>query len=124
MNTLQMARTAYSNTAAPIRTPRGTEYEAFARVTHRLRDAAKTKKSSYAAYVKALHENRRLWTILASNVAQDDNALPAELRAQIFYLAQFTARHTSAILSKKEDETALIDINMAVMRGLQREGTQ
>ncbi|WP_226551495.1 MULTISPECIES: flagellar biosynthesis regulator FlaF [Celeribacter] len=122
MNALQMARTAYSNTAAPIRTPRGTEYEAIARITHRLREAAKDKKLSYSAYVKALYDNRRLWTLLATNVAEKDNQLPKELRAQIFYLAQFTAKHTSDILSKRADETALIDINTAIMRGLQREG--
>ncbi|AJE44804.1 flagellar biosynthesis regulatory protein FlaF [Celeribacter indicus] len=117
-----MARTAYSNAAAPIRTPRGTEYEAFARITHRLRLAAQDKEKAYPAYVKALHENRRLWTLLAANVADRENALPTELRARIFYLAQFTAAHTSAILSGTVDETALIDINTAIMRGLQREG--
>ncbi|PTQ75018.1 flagellar biosynthesis regulator FlaF [Celeribacter persicus] len=122
MNALQMARTAYSNTAAPIRTPRGTEYEAFARITHRLRQTAQDKKRSYSAYVKALYDNRRLWTLLASNVAESDNQLPKELRAQIFYLAQFTAKHTSDILARKADEMPLIDINTAIMRGLQREG--
>lgn len=122
MNALQMARTAYSNTAAPIRTPRGTEYEAIARITHRLHEASQDKKLSYSAYVKALYDNRRLWTLLATNVAENDNQLPKELRAQIFYLARFTAKHTSDILSKKADETALIDINTAIMRGLQREG--
>ena len=122
MNALQMARTAYSSTAAPIRTPRGTEYEAIARITHRLRETSKDKKQSYSAYVTALYDNRRLWTLLATNVAEKENQLPKELRAQIFYLAQFTAKHTSAILSQKADETALIDINTAILRGLQREG--
>jgi flagellar biosynthesis activator protein FlaF len=122
VNALQMARTAYSNTTAPIRTPRGTEYEAFARITHRLRQASADKKISYPDYVKALYDNRRLWTLLASSVADKDNQLPKELRAKIFYLAQFTAQHTSAILSKKANETALIDINTAIMRGLHREG--
>ncbi|WP_417245412.1 flagellar biosynthesis regulator FlaF [Celeribacter sp.] len=122
MNALQMARTAYSNTAAPIKTPRGTEYEAFARITHRLHEASGNKKNSYAAYVKALHDNRRLWTLLASNVAEKENKLPPNLRAQIFYLAQFTAKHTSDILSKKADESALIEINTAIMRGLHKEG--
>lgn len=121
MNALQMARTAYSNTSAPIRTPRGTEYEAFAKITHRLRHTAKDKETSYSAYVKALYDNSRLWTLLASSVADKDNQLPKELRGQIFYLAEFTAQHTSSILSKKVDETALIDINTAIMRGLQRE---
>lgn len=120
MNALDMARTAYSNTAAPTRTARGTEYEVFARITHRLRAAAQAKKTSYPAFVRALNDNRRLWTLLASDVASAENDLPKELRAQVFYLAEFTLKHTSEVLSGKSDEAALVEINTAMMRGLHR----
>ena len=118
MNALEMAQSAYSNTAAPTRTARGTEYEVFARTTHRLRAASLSQKTSYASFVRALNDNRRLWTLLASDVADQENSLPDELRAQIFYLAEFTIKHTSDILSKKANVDALIEINMSVMRGL------
>lgn len=122
MNALQMAQTAYTNTAAPTRTLRGTEYEVFAKITHRMRAAAQAKKYKYPKFVEALNDNRRLWTLLASDVADKDNALPKELRAQIFYLAEFTLQHTSQILAGNADEAALVDINAAMMRGLHREG--
>ncbi|GAA3859011.1 flagellar biosynthesis regulator FlaF [Celeribacter arenosi] len=122
MNALDMARTAYTNTSAPIRTARGTEYEAFARVTRRLSATDRDKKASYPAFVTALNENRRLWTLLASDVADSNNGLPAQLRAQIFYLAEFTIQHTSAVLNRKAEASALIEINTAVMRGLQTTG--
>jgi len=118
VNALDMARTAYSNTAAPTRTTRGTEYEVFARITHRLRAASLHKKTAYATFVRALNDNRRLWTLLASDVADSENSLPEDLRAQIFYLAEFTLKHTSDVLSKKADVEALVEINTAVMRGL------
>lgn len=122
MNALEMARTTYSSTAAPTRTPRGTEYEAFMQITRNLRSASQNKEFGYGEFVKALNENRRLWMILASDVSSERNALPKELRAQIFYLAEFTFHHTSKILSKTADEKALIDINMSILRGLNPSG--
>lgn len=122
MNALDQARTAYTSTAAPIRNERGVEYDAFARVTHRL----KTVKPhlNYPAYVQALHENRQLWTLLAIDVADAANNLPQELRAQIFYLAEFTGHQTTRILSSGASPGSLIEINTAIMRGLRQQGEQ
>ncbi len=118
MTTLNMAETAYAQNKAPIRTPRSTEYDAFARVTHRLKTAADGGTAGFAHLAAALHENRRLWTMLAADVAEQENALPRELRARIFFLAQFTTIHTSKILRGEDDVDALVDINTAIMRGL------
>ena len=120
MNALDMARTAYTSNVAPIRTERGIEYDAFARVTHRLKTADPGK--NYPAFVQALHENRQLWTLLAVDVADEANSLPQGLRAQIFYLAEFTAHQTSKVLSLGESPEALIEINTAIMRGLRQQG--
>ncbi|WP_439104404.1 flagellar biosynthesis regulator FlaF [Celeribacter marinus] len=124
MNALNMARTAYTNTAAPIRTARGTEYAAFARISAQLKQTSQNKKLEFPKFVTALNHNRRLWTLLASDVADSDNALPKELRAQIFYLAEFVIHHTAKVLAGKADEEALLDVNRSIMRGLQGEGAQ
>ena len=100
---------------------RGTEYEIFARVTAALR-RTRTGEGGFAALVRALHDNRSLWTTLAADVANETNGLPKVLRAQIFYLSQFTARHTRMVLSGEAMIDVLIDINTAVMRGLRGEG--
>jgi flagellar protein FlaF len=113
-----MAKTAYASNKAPIRTPRGTEYEAFARVTHRLKAAADKGKAGFSELAQALHLNRQLWTILAADVAEDGNGLPQDLRARIFYLAEFTTQHSRKVLRGEDSAEALIDINMAIMRGL------
>ena len=118
MNALEMARTAYTSNAAPIRTERGTEYEAFARVTSELRQGITRRKKDFNSFVKALHRNRQLWTILAGTVADSRNELDPELRSRIFYLAEFTNLHTSEVLSKRADPVVLLEINAAVMRGL------
>lgn len=112
-----MARTAYSGAAAPIRTERGAEYDALVRCTRALA-AAQAAGEDFPAMVQALHDNRRLWTALAADVSKPENALPAALRAGIFYLAEFTLHQSRRILSGEADAGALIDVNTAVMRGL------
>ncbi len=117
-----LAERGYLSQTSATRTPRGIEYEAFARVTRRLAAAAKTGTAGFAELSAAIYDNRRLWTILAADVADKDNALPEDLRARIFYLAEFTDHHSSQVLAKKATVKALIDINAAIMRGLSRAG--
>lgn len=118
MNTAAMAKMAYQpSSRAPLRTPRGTEYEALAKVTHQLKNSLTSPFSQLAV---ALHENRRLWTMLAADVADSGNQLPNALRAQVFYLAEFTIEHSRKVLSQGEDPTILIEINTAIMRGLRQ----
>ena len=120
MNALQMAKTAYASNQAHIRTPRSTEYDAFARVTHDLKQAASRDGGDFSALARALHTNRQLWTMLAADVAEPGNALPSELRAQIFYLSEFTAGHSRKVLRGEESAEVLVEINTAVMRGLRQ----
>ena len=113
-----LAKTAYSAPGQPTRTLRGTEYELFARITHRLKTALTLKSAAFATLVSALHDNRQLWIALAADVADGSNALPANLRAQIFYLSEFTAVQTRKVLAGKAGAEVLVDINTAIMRGL------
>lgn len=121
--TLQtLAQRAYAQSAAPTRTPRDAEYEAISKITHRLKAAAARKASDFSGFVQALHDNRRLWSVLANGVADSDNALPNDLRARIFYLAEFTEQHTGQVLAKKARIEPLLEINLAVLQGLRQMG--
>jgi flagellar protein FlaF len=122
VNTQRLAQRAYQSTTNEIRTPRGTEYDAFARITHRIAGAAREGTTGFAGLAMALHDNRRLWTTLAAAVADDENALPADLRARIFYLAEFTAAHSHKVLRGTAPVAPLIEVNTAIMRGLRKEG--
>ncbi len=118
MNATEQARQAYAPAKSILRTPRSAELQIFAQVTSRLSAAAESPDLNFARLAKAVHENRQLWTRLAADVADADNALPKNLRAQIFYLAEFTAYHSSKVLRGETTAAALIDINTAIMRGL------
>lgn len=118
MNTLELAQTAYAAPGIPTRTARGAEYEVIARITRRLRAADKQRREAFPAFAEALHDNVRLWTALASDVAEPGNALPDDLRARIIYLYEFTMHHSQAVLGEGAPVDVLVDINTAVLRGL------
>ena len=118
MNVIEQARQAYAPANSPLRTDRSTELQIFSQITSRLRLAATATPPDFARLATALHENRRLWTLLAADVADADNSLSQDLRAQIFYLAEFTAYHSRKVLKGEATVEALLDINLAIMRGL------
>ena len=118
MNAILKAQNAYRNETQTIRTERDTEYNVLARITHRMKSASERGKDGFIDLVGAVHDNRRLWTVLATDVADNKNTLPKELRARIVYLAEFTRAHSGQVLSRQATADALIDINTAVMRGL------
>ena len=121
MNATQSAHHGYTASAAPIHTNRGVEYKVFARITRNLAAATSSDSNAIAALAGALHENRRLWAVLAADVAEEDNPLPDMLRARILYLAEFTVHHTRKVLRGQADVAPLVEINTAVMRGLRHE---
>lgn len=118
MNAHSQAQRAYSAASAPTRTPRNMEYEAIARITHRIRSADQQGNEEYSALVEALYDNNKLWNIFAIDVADAANQLPKELKAQVFYLAEFTQQHTSKVLARQASVAPLLEINTAILRGL------
>ena len=123
MNVVHRAREGYGKNAVPIKSHRAAEYEAIARISHRLRAAALKRTTDYAEFVEALSANRKLWTTLAVDVAQPENQLPQDLRARLFWLAEFTTQETSRILKSEGDISVLIEINAAVLQGLRGQET-
>ena len=113
---------SYARPEAPTRSLRSVEYDLLAQTTQRLRAAWASRDSDFPALVRAVTDNVQLWSTLASDVALPGNALPAALRARLFYLYEFTAQHSRSVLDGKASVEVLTDINMAVMRGLRGDG--
>ena len=118
MNAIELARQAYAPTSFPLKSDRAIEAQLVGQMTARLRSTAQNADANYPAFVQALHDNRQMWIRLAVDVADTDNGLPQNLRAQIFYLAEFTELHTGKVLRDAATADALIEINTAVLRGL------
>jgi flagellar protein FlaF len=127
MNIVAHAPSPYAE-ARGLKTPRDLEYDLFARLTGRLKTAAgKAEGRLTSDLAAALQDNRRLWTTLAVDLAHPGNGFPAELRARLFYLAEFTMKTSDRIvagdvaLDDPDGLQTLVDINTAVMRGLRGE---
>lgn len=117
MTALHPHRSAYAQSDAPSRTPRGIEYDVFAQVTKRLAQTGQ----DFPAFAAAVSDNLKLWSTLAADVAGSGNGLPAPLRAQLFYLYQFTEQHSRKLLQGEAEIGVLVEINTSVMRGLRGE---
>jgi flagellar protein FlaF len=113
-----LAERSYASPTRSTATPRGIEYQAFARITRDLAAADSGASPTIGPLAKALVENLNLWTILGIDVAHPKNGLPAELRSKLFYLFEFTRHHTAKVLQGEATARVLIDVNTAVMRGL------
>ncbi len=119
MTALAQAQTGYGSNARTIRTPRDIEYDVLARITGQLQKAiADTGPTGFPNLAAALQENSRLWSVFAMDLADSGNQFPQDLRARMFYLAEFTLQHTFKVLNGTAKADALVDINLAVMRGL------
>jgi len=122
VNIIEQAHQAYAPKTSVLGTGRSAEHQLFSEITSRLRGASDQLPAGFPAFAEAVHANRAVWTHLASQVADDDNALTEDLRARIFYLAEFTAFHSRKILKGEADIAPLIEINTAMMRGLNPQG--
>lgn len=123
MNIIEQARQAYSPQNSALRTGRTAEHQLFTEATNRLRHTASQLPSGFAAFAEAIHANRAIWTHFAAHVADDHNALSEDLRARIFYLSEFTSFHSGKVLKGQASIEPLIEINIAMMRGLSAQGS-
>jgi flagellar protein FlaF len=90
----------------------------FGVVTAALVRAKEAGRAKLGELAQAISENRKLWFVLAEDCAQNDNALPYELRAKIISLAVFVDRHSTEVVRHGADVDVLIDINRSMMEGL------
>ncbi|MCK0120419.1 flagellar biosynthesis regulator FlaF [Loktanella sp. F6476L] len=118
MNAVELARQAYAPTNNPLKSERSIEAQVIGKITAKLRLAAVRRESDFPAFVDALSKNRKLWNLLATDVAGVKNDLTPTLRAQIYYLAEFTDLHTAKVLRGNATADALVEINTSIMRGL------
>lgn len=121
MNATSLAAQGYAANAVTTRSDRRLEYDIVARVTQQLRDAATKAKTDFPGYVEALNLNQKLWTTLVVDLVDDNNPLPDALKARLIYLAEFTNHHTRKVLRENASVKPLLEINLAVMRGLKQE---
>ncbi len=113
-----LAQSGYETSTQSINSDSGIEYQVFARVTRDLSSIRAGAPDYHAKMAAALNRNMKLWSILAVEVANENNKLPSQLRSNIFHLAEFTRHHTSKVYAGEAELKILIDVNTMIMRGL------
>lgn len=111
------SKIGYGAATRALGTERDVEYSVFGQVTGQLSRAMRPG-AEFGELAEALHQNTRLWTVLATDLALPDNPLPESLRAQLVSLAIFARKHTAKVLAGEESAEILVEINTTVMRGL------
>lgn len=83
-------------------------------------DQAKQKLSDSDFCEKALKYNQLLWSVIQADVAENDNDLPEELKANLISLSLFVDRQTTKALADPTGELfdSLISINLNISEGL------
>lgn len=118
MNALFQAQQAYGSTQTATRTGRETEAQLLKGIIAELSRFNGDQPDQFPKLAAAIHRNRRIWTHLATSVADPDNKYPDALKARLFYLSEFVEQHSRKVLKKDASVSVLIEINTAVVRGL------
>ena len=112
-----MSLTAYQKAQLTTEDPRSTEYRLFGLVTSALMEASRAAKGS-PKIIEAIDWNRRLWSTLAADCADEGNVLPPQVRAQIISLSLWVGRYSSQVIQENATIDPLVDINRTIMQGL------
>ncbi|MTH76107.1 hypothetical protein GL286_00015 [Paracoccus aestuariivivens] len=92
------------------------EYDAFSLVTREL--VKSPRECADIRTISAISRNNELWTFLGAALADPSNQLRDDLKSGLMSLSAFVLRHGHNVLVGRGNTNVLIDINMAIMRGL------
>lgn len=118
---LQAATNAYARASRSALSPREAEAAVLLKAAGRLQAFRGTEITSTAALNEALVFNQRVWTVLASAVADPANPLPDEIRQNVTGIALFVFRtiiETMIEPTARKIET-LVTMNHQLAAGLQ-----
>ncbi|MGY6550173.1 MAG: flagellar biosynthesis regulator FlaF [Roseinatronobacter sp.] len=118
MSLHQMAAMAYADPRNANKSPRAVEYQLLAQITRRMQSAADGGATRFSALLTAVDENRTLWVEFAQDLAFPENPLPLDLKRNLVQLAGFVVNESDRIARGQAECSTLIDINIAVMKGL------
>jgi flagellar biosynthesis activator protein FlaF len=124
MTAQAFALTADGAHARTIKTARDIEHDVLAWAAGQMQKAAADRgPTGFPALVAAIDENNRHWTTSAVDLADPGNRIAQHLRGRLFHLAEFALRHGRKMRNGTASADALVDIDLAGLRGLRRQRT-
>ncbi|MFL2771857.1 MAG: flagellar biosynthesis regulator FlaF [Rhodospirillaceae bacterium] len=110
---------AYNQQQKQNLSPREVEAMAFTKAALLLEEA-KALTQDIEGFSKSLRFNHLLWTIMQADITEDENQLPAEIKANVMSLSIFVDKQTTKALRSADgkDLDVLININRNLAAGL------
>jgi flagellar protein FlaF len=117
---MRNAAQVYGDVALQTSSLRDLEARLLLEAASRLQVAQDTWGMNPRDFDGALQHNRKLWTLLVTNVTSNDNPLPAQIRQNVANLGLFVLKQTITIMANPKPETlgGLININRELAAGL------
>lgn len=113
-----LAHAGYNQTRKLTATPRQIEAQIFSRIAADIEAASVNKKETYRELAEAIHQNTKLWSLLITDLASEENAYPDELKANLINLGTFSIRQGRSVLAGSAEAQPLVEINRSVAAGL------
>ncbi|MBY9065745.1 flagellar biosynthesis regulator FlaF [Hyphomonas sp. WL0036] len=113
-----LAYKAYGQVTQRTATGRALEISVFEQITQALQAVHDNNGENPGEWGDAIHRNLQLWSIIAADVLNEENALPSETRAGLFSLSEFVRRTSMKVLAGADGLADIIDVNRKIMAGL------
>lgn len=113
---------AYQQVAKKTEAPRDREANLLSRSAANLQNVRDNWETNASDLERALHFNRRLWTVFMTSVTGTQNPLPAPIRQNIANLGLFVMNQTRELTLEPAPTklTVLININRELAAGLRQ----
>ncbi len=116
-----LAYKAYGEVAQRTAGEKEIEYALFLQITDALERVADPETRTLESWADAVHRNRQLWIIIATDLLLPGNALPDEMKQSLLYLSEFVRQTSQKVMAGEECIPDLIEVNKTVMAGLVRQ---
>ena len=117
---MQSAAQTYKNVARQTSSPRELEATLLLQAAARLQSVHDAWDNNKSQLDEALLYNRKLWSVFLTEMTDNNNPMPKNLRQNVANIGLFVLNHTVAVMKDPHPEKldSLISINREIAAGL------
>lgn len=109
---------AYAKVQNTTESPRRVEHRLLSQVNATLREVA-SRPDDLPKLYDALIWNKKVWDAFMLDLTDENNRLPGETKQILIRLSAWVTKHTFAVMDRDARIEPLIEVNDAILEGLQ-----
>ena len=113
-----LAHQAYGSVQKRTASAKELEITIIKQITRELELVFEADVPSPTDRINAISRNLRMWTIFTADLANKNNPLPDEAKANLISIGEFVRRESMKLLSNNDAVTDLIEINRNLLTSL------